>query len=317
MKNKLLILAMVLVAAVGFSGCTSYDEEDVTIVAYLKVNDLLEQKIQSTCERDIERFEANMGLRLLGIGYMDNDYDEDIINAFYEEFFVNNEVDLEKLEQAIASELWEYLNANYTDDIPSKAQNINEGRYYTIEELRAKYLDYRDLELEDFRPMELVNSVMREDLFELSFISNDDVNLKTLYTYYLYYNTAEQSRTSHQRNEPSDDKFSSTANTSNEIVRGYEEEPATVVVWFKSGKHTIKIEPEGNENYRYTCWDEPKLTSDEPTIVLVGNATNFGYCFFNQSYRYEVDTDREELRVYKENKLLSKNRCEPLQNAVK
>lgn len=317
MKNKLLILAMVLVAAVGFSGCTSYDEEDVTIVAYLKVNDLLEQKIQSTCERDIERFEANMGLRLLGIGYMDNDYDEDIINAFYEEFFVNNEVDLEKLEQAIASELWEYLNANYTDDIPSKAQNINEGRYYTIEELRAKYPDYRDLELEDFRPMELVNSVMREDLFELSFISNDDVNLKTLYTYYLYYNTAEQSRTSHQRNEPSDDKFSSTANTSNEIVRGYEEEPATVVVWFKSGKHTIKIEPEGNENYRYTCWDEPKLTSDEPTIVLVGNATNFGYCFFNQSYRYEVDTDREELRVYKGNKLLSKNRCESLQNAVK
>ena len=165
--------------------------------------------------------------------------------------------------------------------------------------------------------MELVNSVMREDLFELSFISNDDVNLKTLYTYYLYYNTSEQSRTSHQRNESSDDNYSSTANTSNEIIRDYEEEPATVVVWFKSGKHTIKIEPVGNENYRYSCWDEPKLTSDEPTIVLIGNATSFGYCFFNQNYRYEVDTDREELRVYKGNELLSKSQCESFQNAAK
>ena len=165
--------------------------------------------------------------------------------------------------------------------------------------------------------MELVNSVMREDLFELSFISNDDVNLKTLYTYYLYYNTTEPSHISHQQNESSDDNYSNTANTSNEIISGYEEEPAMVVVWFKSGKHTIKIEPVGNENYRYSCWDDPRLTSDEPTIVLIGNATSFGYCFFNQSYRYEIDTDREELRVYKGNELLSKNRCEPFQNADK
>ena len=307
-------MALAVVTAFALSGCNSYDEEDITIVGYLKVNDLLEQKIRSTCEKDIEKFEANMVLQFLDIGYID--YDEDIVNTFYDEFFVDDKVDLEKLEQAIANELWEYLNTNYTNAIPSKAQNINEGRYYTIEELRAKYPDYRDLEIEDFSPMELINSVMREDLFELSFISNDDVNLKTLYTYYLYYTTSEQSRTSHQQNELSDDNYSSTANTSNEIVGGYEEEPATVVVWFKSGKHTIKIEPVGNENYRYSCWDEPKLTSDEPTIVLIGNATSFGYCFFNQSYRYEVDTDREELRVYKGNELLSKSQCESFQNAA-
>lgn len=316
MKRIIHVLVLAVVSAVALSGCSLYDEEDATIVAYLKVNDLLEQKIRKTCERDIEKSEANIALQILDIGY-DYDEDIDIVNSFYEDFFVDNKIDLEKLEQAIANELWEYLNANYTDVIPSKAQNINEGRYYTIEELRAKYPHYRDLELEDFRPMELINSVMSEDLFEPSFFSNDDVNLKTLYTYYLYYNTAEQSRISHQRNEPSNDNYSNTENTSNTIIRGYEEEPATVVVWFKSGKHTIKIEPVGNENYRYSCWDEPKLTSDEPTIVLIGNATSFGYCFFNQNYRYEVDTDKEELRVYKGDELLSKRHCESFQNAAK
>ena len=183
MRKKLVIMAWAVVAAFAFSGCTSYDEEDATIVAYLRVNDLLEQKIRNTCERDIEKFEANIGLQLwsqlLSIEYIDNDYDIDIVNTFYEDFFVDNKVDLEKLEQTIASELWEYLNANYTDVIPSKAQNINEGRYYTIEELRAKYPDYRDLELEDFRPMELVNSVMRENLFELSFIYYIGVNISS------------------------------------------------------------------------------------------------------------------------------------------
>ena len=96
-----------------------------------------------------------------------------------------NEYNIEQLEMDISVELWNYLSLTYSEVIPSKAQNTEEGRYYSIAELKAKYPDYKEVEIEGFRPMELVNSVMSEKLFDWSMISNGEVNLRTLYVYYL------------------------------------------------------------------------------------------------------------------------------------
>ena len=197
-KTNSLLLAITLFIAVttSFISCSSYDEQDVTIIGYLKINDLLESKLSKTCDDEIKELvqaykdynDAQLASAFFGWDYnVGFNYDTDIIKVFNKKYTAADGVSviLEKLEADIATELWGYLTLIYSDEIPSKAQNIEEGRYYTIEELKLKYPEYEELEIEEFRPMELINAVMREKLFHLSDYSEGDVNLRTLYVYYL------------------------------------------------------------------------------------------------------------------------------------
>lgn len=206
MKIKNLMAGLVLFAAVpmSFAGCSSYDEDDCTIIAYLKINDMLEKKLADNSVNDVLDF-----MQAYSTASWENmfDYNEDAVNSFAEKYYdeSNDTFNAEKLEAGITSELWNYLNLNYTNAIPAKAQNPDEGRYYTITELKAKYPDYKELEIEDFRPMELINSVMSEKLFDYSFISEGDVNLRTLYVFYLLCKKAEKNATAGQDDKPSEE----------------------------------------------------------------------------------------------------------------
>lgn len=204
LKNSLAVLGIAVCAIICtiFSSCSMYDEQDTTIIAYLKINDLLENKLSKTCHSEIEQLkkaykehnDAALVSGLFGLNVnVDFDYDTDAIKAFNKKYTAadGKSVKLEELEADITSELWNYLNQNYADAIPAKAQNTAEGRYYTITELKAKYPDYKELEIEDFSPMELVNSVVNEKLFDFSMLSEGDVNLRTLYVYYLANKPAE------------------------------------------------------------------------------------------------------------------------------
>jgi hypothetical protein len=193
MKNLKIVGLLFIVAAFscGFSSCTFYDEEDTVIIAYLKINDILESRLSKTHHSEIEQFQekskAVFGARLLGFS-IDYDYDGSVIKSFTKKYSTGkNQYNIELLEIGITSELWNYFDQNYADAIPAKVQNVEEGRYYTISELKAKYPDYKTVEMEDFRPMELVNSIMNEKLFAWSMEAEGDVNLYTLYVYYLEY----------------------------------------------------------------------------------------------------------------------------------
>lgn len=206
MKIKSLIAGLTLLAVVpmSFAGCSSYDEEDCTIIAYLKINDMLEEKLAGNSTNEVLEF-----MQAYSNATWENmfDYDEDAVKSFAEKYYdeSTDTYNVEKLEAAITSELWTYLNMNYSDPIPAKAQNPDEGRYYTITELKAKYPNYKDLEIEDFRPMELINSVMSEKLFDYSFISDGDVNLRTLYVFYLLCKNAEKNEKAVQNGKPSEE----------------------------------------------------------------------------------------------------------------
>lgn len=196
------ILLLFLIPLALLTSCSVYDEDDATIIAYLKINDLLENKLSKTCGDKIASFEkaaaehdnlvaAQYLNQLLGwgLGISDDDfsYDKDAIDSFYKKYYDKNtkRYDLEALEADISAELWAYINFCYTNTIPAKAQNAEEGRYYTISELKTKYSDYKDVEIEEFSPMELIRTVENETLFDLSLISDGDVNLYTLYAFYL------------------------------------------------------------------------------------------------------------------------------------
>lgn len=196
------ILLLSLLPLALMTSCSSYDEDDATIIAYLKVNDLLESKLSKTCNDRIASFEkaaeehdnlaaAQYLNQLLGwdpgISHDDFSYNEDAIDSFYKKYYDKNTktYNMEALEADISAELWTYINFCYTNTIPAKAQNAEEGRYYTISELKTKYSDYKDVEIEDFSPMEIIRTVESETLFDLSLISDGDINLCTLYAFYL------------------------------------------------------------------------------------------------------------------------------------
>ena len=57
---RLLSISVAAVAVLSSTlSCKSYDEQDVTIIAYLKVNDLIEQKLSQTCEAEISQFDED------------------------------------------------------------------------------------------------------------------------------------------------------------------------------------------------------------------------------------------------------------------
>lgn len=198
------MMAIAICSTFIISSCNMYDEEDATIIAFLRINDLIEEKLNPVCFDEINKmnsevneynkrlasasFGAFFGINTGSYGNYDLPYDIDVMNTFNEKYkIIGNGYDLALLEQDVTSELWAYLNLTYSDIIPAKAQNAQEGRYYTIKELKDKYPDYKEVELEDFSPMELLNTVTNEKLFELSMLSDGDVNLRTLYIFYLAY----------------------------------------------------------------------------------------------------------------------------------
>lgn len=202
-KNLMACLALFAAMPILFASCSSYDEDDCTIIEYLKINDLLEKKLAGNSADEVLDF-----MQAYSNATWENmfDYDEEAVKSFAEKYYVESSdtYKVEKLEADITSELWNYFNMNYSKAIPAKAQNPDEGRYYTIAELKKKYPDYKEFEIKDFRPVELVNSVMSEKLFEFSLISKGDVNLRTLYVFYLLCKNAENSSTAGQSGGVSD-----------------------------------------------------------------------------------------------------------------
>ncbi len=195
-KRTLFTVVLCTLICATFVSCSDYDEEDVTIVGFLKINDLLENKLSKTCHSEItqlqdaiETYNANafMGEFFGMSANMKFDYNIDGITTFENRYTASDGVNLKhkQLEYDITSELWNYLTYIYSDEIPSKAQDIEKGRYYTIAELKAQYPEYKELVIEEFSPMELINTVMREKLFDWSMLSRRRVNLRTLYVYYL------------------------------------------------------------------------------------------------------------------------------------
>lgn len=201
------ILQLFLLPLALFTSCSVYDEDDATIIAYLKINDLLESKLSKTnndrladFNQAVTKYNEAVSARALSqfldwglnIPVEEFPYDEAIINAFNKKYYneYTKSCNLDDLENDLSAELWAYINTCYTNTIPAKAQNVEEGRYYTIPELKAKYPDYKEVEIEDFSPMEIIRIVENETLFGLSLISDGDINLNTLYTYYI--NTKEQ-----------------------------------------------------------------------------------------------------------------------------
>lgn len=186
--NKLCIL-MCVTAIFSATSCKSYDEQDLTIIGFLKVNDLLEQQLSPNCEAEIEQFEQTIIASTYG--YYNNlymNYDEDCINYFFNNLYdeTNQTYDTTAIENEITSELWTYIDYLYEDNIPAKAQNVEEGRYYTISELKGMYPKYAKMEIEDFSPMGIVNIIKDEHLFGPTSFYESNVNLRTLYIYYLY-----------------------------------------------------------------------------------------------------------------------------------
>lgn len=184
MRIKGSVLFLSILAVASWTSCSFYDDEDATVIAYLKINDLLEEKLSKTAIEEIGRFLDDCEHMSWTIS---SDYDENAINTFYQKYYNEsvNTYDEGALENDITAELWNYLIQTYSENIPAKAQNVQEGRYFTISELKEKYKDYKTVELDDFRPMELINIVMNEKLFDCTFISEGDVNLHTLYVFYL------------------------------------------------------------------------------------------------------------------------------------
>lgn len=195
-SNLLSIFVLIVFFSTFLSSCNKYDEQDATIIAYLRINDLLENKLTKTSRTEIQQLQKNYkdynSALLAGSFFGVNvnvsfNYDTDVIKAFNKKYTASDgkSLNLVQIETDIVSELWNYLNLTYSDVIPQKAQNVEEGRYYTIVELKEKYPDYKEVEIEGFSPMKLVNAVMNEKLFDWSMISEGDVNLRTLYVYYL------------------------------------------------------------------------------------------------------------------------------------
>lgn len=201
------ILLLFLLPLALLTSCSVYDEDDATIIAYLKINDLLESKLSKTnndrladFNQAVTKYNEAISARALSrfldwglnIPVEEFPYDEATINAFNKKYYneYTKSCNLDDLETDLSAELWAYINICYTNTIPAKAQNVEEGRYYTIPELKAKYPDYKEVEIEDFSPMEIIRIVENETLFGLSLISDGDINLNTLYTYYI--NTKEQ-----------------------------------------------------------------------------------------------------------------------------
>ena len=169
-----------------------YDSEDSTIIAYLKVHDLLVNKFSAFSHRQIEHFKEVIGMHafssLLNLDFtMSSIPQRREIQYFYNKYKSDDTFKTDAIEADISSELWTYFNQIYSDEIPSKAQNGTVGRYYTISELKQKYPDYKEFNLEGFRPMELINTVINEDFFGSSQYADGEVNLYTLYVYYVEY----------------------------------------------------------------------------------------------------------------------------------
>lgn len=204
-SNCLVGIIMFLFVSMTFllPSCSPYDEDDATIIAYLKINDLLEDKLLETGSDEIlvfkdaiDEHEKIIAANALGsmFGFSTNNtesklssYNETAITAFFEKYF-NSETetyDMKALENDITTELWNYINFLYTNTIPAKAQNTTEGRYYTISELKSKYPDYKSVELEDFSPMGIITQVEKEKLFGQPSLNNTNINIHTLYVFYL------------------------------------------------------------------------------------------------------------------------------------
>ena len=192
-KNLMAGLALFAAMPMFFAGCSSYDEDDCTIIAYLKINDLLEKRLAGNSADEVLDF-----MQAYSNATWENmfDYNEEAVKSFAEKYYdeSSDTYKVEKLEADITSEFWNYCNMNYSHALPATAQNPGEGRYYTIAELKKKYPDYKEFEIKDFRPVELVNRVMNEKLFEFSLISNGDVNLRTLSVFYLLCKNADYAR---------------------------------------------------------------------------------------------------------------------------
>lgn len=180
---------LILVFAIlSFCRCSSYDEEDATIIAYLKINDLIEERISGTSKSEIEKWYSNAQNATYSqalFGYSAGDFDMALLAEFTNKYG-GKDLNFQQLESDISSELWYYFNSTYSEEeIPAKAQNSEEGRFYTISELKEKYPDYKEVEITGFSPVVLIDNIMKENLFEESIYAKGGISLRTLYTVYL------------------------------------------------------------------------------------------------------------------------------------
>lgn len=173
--DKIITTFCILLSCLLFASCGGYDEQDVNIIAYLRINDLLESKYSDNAEDEITQSVAQ---ELIS--------SDDIFTTMMVMAAIEKEIDtlsMEDIEAEISETLWLYFADCYrASDIPSKAQNTETGTYYTISELKAMYPEYKEVELVEFKPMVLISRVNRENLN----ILGDDINLKTLYTLQSY-----------------------------------------------------------------------------------------------------------------------------------
>ena len=176
--NKIPGIFCLILSCFLFASCGGYDDQDVTIISYLKINDLLENKYFENAEEVITN---NIGQAL----QLSDNWFESLMFANTVEKEIDN-ISLADIEAEISQSLWEYIAACYpATTIPSKAQNTETGTYYSISELKAMYPDYKEVELKDFSPMVLISRVEKEDVFDGLF-GDGDGNLKTLYVLQAY-----------------------------------------------------------------------------------------------------------------------------------
>lgn len=176
--NKITGIFSLMLSCFLFASCGGYDEQDATIIAYLKINDLLENKYSENAEEIITNALAQ---ELLS---SDNYFETMVLIGVLEKGIDN--ISLAEVEANISETLWAYIAVCYTaTTIPSKAQNTETGMYYSISELKAMYPDYKEVELEEFSPMVLISRVDKEDLFD-DLSGSEDANLKTLYVLQSY-----------------------------------------------------------------------------------------------------------------------------------
>lgn len=171
--NKITGIFSLFLSCFLFASCGGYDEQDATIIAYLKINDLLENKYSENAGEEISNALAQELLT-------SDNYFETLMQIKAFEKQIDN-ISQEDIEAEITETLWDYVANCYTaTTIPSKAQNTETGTYYSISELKAMYPEYKEVELEDFIPMTLISIVNKEELFD-TVIGGDDINLKTKY----------------------------------------------------------------------------------------------------------------------------------------
>lgn len=194
-RHRLLALAFSFMTLLSFSSCTSYDEEDSAIISYLRINDLLENKILERYPPEFLSFKhvladfTEHSLHKSNVDYIFSrtiEYLNLELGTYYDaeaaaEVMVSYMFEKTPVEKDLSSSLWSYLiYMSDIETIPSKAQNIETAELYTISELKAMYPEYKDVKLEGFAPVPMIETILNEPVMAMSTLT-EDVNLLTMY----------------------------------------------------------------------------------------------------------------------------------------